>query len=64
MIIQKINDEIIDELFDRYANAFNQLAEKLETAGIDLEELSEVVGYAQDFERINPFNQQVVLIYE
>ncbi len=40
------------ESYDVYANRFNALAEKLEQAGIDVDELSEVINAAADFERL------------
>ena len=47
------NHPLFGEYWDRYANAFNALTEKLEVAGIDVSDLREVIYSVKDIERLS-----------
>ena len=47
------NHQFFGVFWNRYAESFNKLAEKIEAVGIDVTELREVIYAAQDIERLS-----------
>lgn len=47
------NHPLWGEIHNRYADAFNNLAEKLEKAGISIDDLHEVINSTKDYERLS-----------